>query len=112
MRPARRTAEARRRRPNPTNAATCQPTAGEMVVMGRVAAPFGIKGWIKVQCFTQSLDNLLEYPTWWLGQSGGWNENRLEEGTVHGRALIAKLEGCDDRDAAARMKGLEVAVPQ
>jgi len=85
---------------------------GEMVIMGRVAAPFGIKGWIKVQCFTQSIDNLLDYPAWWLGHSGEWDENKVEEGTVHGRSLIAKLEGCDDREAAARLKGLEVAIPR
>lgn len=84
----------------------------ELVVMGRIAAPFGIKGWIKVQTFTQSVDSLLDYPAWWLGRGGRWEERKVEEGGVHGRALIAKLAGCDDREAAARVKGLEIAVPR
>jgi 16S rRNA processing protein RimM len=83
-----------------------------MVVMGRIAAPFGIKGWIKVQTFTQSIDSLLHYRAWWLGVKEGWEERKVEEGGVHGRALIAKLSGCDDREAAARAKGLEIAVPR
>jgi 16S rRNA processing protein RimM len=80
--------------------------------MGRVAGPFGIKGWIKVQPFTQSIDGLLRYPVWWLGREGRWVESPLEEGSVHGRSLLAKLHGCDDREAAARLKGLEIAVPR
>jgi len=83
-----------------------------MVVMGRVAGAFGIKGWIKVQPFTEFTDGLLDYRTWWLAQDGGWGEIRVEEGAVHGRSLIAKLEGCDDRDAANRLTGREVAVPR
>jgi 16S rRNA processing protein RimM len=83
-----------------------------MVVMGRVGAPFGIKGWIKVQPFTHSLDGLLEHRAWWLGRDGRWGKSKVEDGAVHGRSLIAKLEGCEDRQAAARLKGFEVAIPR
>ncbi len=83
-----------------------------MIVMGRVGAPFGIKGWIKVQPFTQAVDSLLEHPTWWLGRDGRWERSKVEGGAAHGRSLIAKLEGCDDRKAAARLRGLDVAIPR
>jgi 16S rRNA processing protein RimM len=86
--------------------------SGAMVVMGRVGAPFGIKGWLKVQPFTQAVDGLLEHPAWWLGREGRWGKSKVESGAVHGRSLIAKLEGCDDRKAAARLKGLDVAIPR
>jgi len=84
----------------------------KMIVMGRVGAPFGIKGWIKVQPFTRTVDGLLEHPAWWLGRDSSWGRSRVEDGAVHGRSLIAKLEGCEDRRAAARLKGLEVAIPR
>lgn len=84
----------------------------KMIVMGRVGAPFGIKGWIKVQPFTQAVDGLLEHPAWWLGRDGSWGKTRVEDGAVHGRSLIAKLEGCEDRQAATRLKGMEVAIPR
>jgi len=83
-----------------------------MIVMGRVAGPFGIRGWIKVQPFTRSVDSLLGHGAWWLGREGQWGSSKVEEGAVHGRSLIAKLEGYDDRDAAARLKGLNVALPR
>ena len=86
--------------------------APDMVVMGRVAGAFGVKGWIKVQPYTESTDGLLDYPVWWLARDGKWDAGKVVEGTVHGRALIVKLEGCDDRDAAARLRGSEVAVPR
>jgi 16S rRNA processing protein RimM len=85
---------------------------GIMIVMGRVGAPFGIKGWMKVQPFTRAVDGLLEHRTWWLGRDDCWRRSGVEGGAVHGRSLIAKLEGCDDRKAAARLRGLDVAVPR
>jgi len=83
-----------------------------MVVMGRIAGAFGIKGWVKVQTFTQSIDGLLAYPTWWLSEGSTWRENKVEEAAVHGRSVIAKLSGVDDRDAATQLTGTEVAVPR
>ena len=85
---------------------------GIMVVMGRVGAPFGIKGWIKVQPFSQTVDGLLRHPVWWLGRDGTWGTARVEGSAIHGRSLIAKLEGCDDRNGAAHLKGLDVAIPR
>ncbi|MEW6313893.1 MAG: ribosome maturation factor RimM [Pseudomonadota bacterium] len=87
-----------------------------MIVMGRVAAPFGVKGWIKVQAYTEVLDSLCDYPVWWLGREGAtadaWREVPLAECAVHGQALVARLEGCNDRDAAAMLRGLQIAVPR
>ncbi len=83
-----------------------------MVVMGRVSAPHGIKGWIKVQPFTQEIDGLLGYPQWWLGQDGEWRERRIAESAVHGTVVLARLEGCNDREAAEALKGTEVAIPR
>lgn len=82
--------------------------------MGRVAAPYAVKGWIKVQPFTECLDSLLDYDFWWLGHEEGrrknWRACRVLEGKVHGQTLLARLEGVDDRDAAEALKGLDVAV--
>jgi 16S rRNA processing protein RimM len=89
-----------------------QALTNKMIVMGRIGGPFGIKGWIKVQPFTGGLDGLLEHQGWWLGRDGRWERIQVEDGAVHGRTLIAKLQGCEDRQAAARLKGLEIAIPR
>lgn len=83
-----------------------------MVVMGHVVAPFGVAGWIKVHSHTASRESLLEYPVWWLGRGENWREVRVAEGSVHGKSLIARLEGYVDRTRAAELKGQQIAVPR
>lgn len=78
--------------------------------MGRVVAPYAIKGWIKLQTFTEDLDGLLGYPVWRLGRNGNWREYRLLDGKVHGQTLLASLEGVNDRNASEALQGMEVAV--
>ena len=78
--------------------------------MGRIAAPFGIAGWLRVQVYTASIDNLRAYGAWWVGKGTQWRQFEVEGARVQGRALIAKLKGCDNRDSAARLRGSEVAV--
>lgn len=80
--------------------------------MGRVSAPFGVKGWVKIQPNTAAPRNLLSYKTWWVGTDGGWQEATVAEARVHGRTVVARLEGCDDRDAASALRGKMVAVPR
>jgi 16S rRNA processing protein RimM len=89
---------------------TRPPPPEDFVVMGRVAAPYAVKGWIKVQAFTQYLDSLLDYPTWWLGKQGQWRQFEVLEAKVHSQSLLAHLEGLDDRDAAEAITGWEIAV--
>ncbi len=84
-----------------------------MVVMGRIAAAYGIHGWIKVQPFTEYVESLLEYPAWWIGkEQGPWREVEVEQCEVHGKSLVAQLPLCPDRTAAEKLKGLLVAVPR
>jgi 16S rRNA processing protein RimM len=78
--------------------------------MGRVAAPFGVKGWVRIQVFTEALDSLLDYPAWWVGRDADWRERQVEEAELHGRTLVARLAGCEDRDAAAALTGAQIAV--
>jgi 16S rRNA processing protein RimM len=81
-----------------------------MVVMGRIAAPYGVQGWVKIQPFTEQLDGLLDYEQWWINEVSGWRECEVEEARVHGKALIAKFSSCDGRDAAFALRGKEIAV--
>ncbi|HYW03837.1 MAG TPA: ribosome maturation factor RimM [Gammaproteobacteria bacterium] len=80
------------------------------VVLGRVAGLFGVHGWVKVHSDTQPRENILEYPVWQLGDAGGWQARRLIEGRVHGKGIVAQLEGCDDRATAAALLGTRIAV--
>lgn len=84
-----------------------------MIVLGRIVAPYGVKGWVKVYSFGDDPAAWLGVQTWWLGASPDgdrWSPTTLEELRVHGKGLIAKFAGADDRTAAEGLDGLYLAV--
>jgi 16S rRNA processing protein RimM len=83
-----------------------------LVGMGRISAPFGIKGWIRVQPFTDTAGGLTNFSTWWLGSAGSWREHEVEQSQAQGTDVVAKLAGVNDRDVAAAFKGQQVAIPR
>lgn len=80
--------------------------------MGRISAPFGVRGWVKIQPDTEAPGGLLAYQSWWIGSGDDWRETAVAEARVQDRAVAARLEGCSDRDAAAALRGKLVAVPR
>jgi 16S rRNA processing protein RimM len=93
--------------------------APEFITMGRVGAPYGVRGWVKVHSFTEQNTNLLEYDPWYFllvpgsqgyAAPGGWTEAPVIEAREHGKGLVARFEACDDRDTAARFAGCEIGI--
>ena len=84
----------------------------DLVIMGRVVAPYGVFGWLKVIPDTEQFDGLLNYKTWWLGKDNDWRELAVKEAKAHNDVLVVKLQGIDDRDAALACKGKQIAVPR
>jgi 16S rRNA processing protein RimM len=78
--------------------------------MGRIAAPFGVRGWVKVKPYSEDPDALMDHPVWLLGRGEQWREVRVEDCRGHGEYLVALLEGVADRDAAETLAGMEVAL--
>ena len=87
-----------------------QAQADDLLVMGRIAAPWGVKGWLRVTSYTEVAENLLEYLPWFLSLQGNWTQIKPVNGKVHGKGLVIQLEGCTDRDAAAGLSGTEIAI--
>ncbi len=78
--------------------------------MGRIAAPYAVRGWVKIQTFTQDLDSLLDFPVWHLGKAGKWRQYKVVMAKVHSQSLVAQLAGVDDRSAAEALQGMDIAV--
>lgn len=84
-----------------------------MVIMGRIAAAHGLRGWVKIQPYTEYLDSLLDYKSWWIGhEHGPWREVKVQQSELHNKTLAAQLPDCPDRTAAEKLKGLLIAVPR
>ena len=81
------------------------------VGLGRIGAPFGLKGWMHVASYTDPPEALLGFPRWDLSRTGAsLTPRRLLEGRRQGRGLVVRLEGIEDRDAAASLTGVSVEV--
>lgn len=84
-----------------------------MVIMGRVASAFGIRGWVKIQPFSEYVDSLVAYKSWYLGhENGPWREVTVAQCETHDKTLAAQFPDCPDRTAAEKLKGLLIAVPR
>ncbi len=89
----------------------------DVVVMARIAGPFGIKGWVKLQTFTDAPDSLDAYASWLirdskLPASAPWREVVLEDFAVNVKGVVAKLEGFDDRTSVEGFVKFDVAIPR
>lgn len=81
--------------------------------MGHILGPFGVHGWIKINPYTEYVDSLMDYATWWLGRGDDqWREVRVIDGRVGDATLVVKLHECNDRAQAVELKGMLVAVPR
>jgi 16S rRNA processing protein RimM len=72
------------------------------IEVGRLGAAHGVRGWLRVQSFTDPPQRLFEWKRWWL-QSG--SEVTVLEARPQGNGWVARLEGIEERDAASRLTG-------
>lgn len=82
------------------------------VVLGRISGLFGVRGWVKVYSYTDPREAVLNYGRWLLSGKDGWQEATVAEGQRHGKTIIARIDGCVDRDQAAQLVGTDIAVPR
>jgi 16S rRNA processing protein RimM len=82
------------------------------VTLGRVSGAHGIQGWLKVHSDTSPRENILDYSPWHLVRSGRREVWKVSAGRLRGKGVVAKLAGCNDRDAAEALVGAEISIPR
>jgi len=82
----------------------------EFVCVGKVSGIFGVKGWIKVYSYTETRENILTYSPWTLTKGKESKEVQVIDGRRHGKTVVARLEGINDRDDAAELNGWEIFI--
>lgn len=70
------------------------------IIVGAIAGAYGVKGWVKVKSYTDPPVNILSYSPWLLGEGDDLRIVKVADGRLQGKALVARLEGIDDRDQA------------
>lgn len=83
-------------------------TAPSLVCLGAVAGAHGVKGLVRLKSFTARAEDIAAYGP--LRDAGGARRFELAlVGAARG-ALIARITGVEDRDAAERLKGEKLYV--
>ncbi|MCU7827751.1 MAG: ribosome maturation factor RimM [Candidatus Thiodiazotropha sp. (ex Myrtea sp. 'scaly one' KF741663)] len=82
----------------------------EMIIIGRISGLFGVRGWLKVFSHTSPREGILDYKTWYLKKAEGWQAHTLAAGQKQGKSVVAHFKGCNDRDQAAELVGIDIAV--
>lgn len=86
-------------------------------MLGRISAPYGILGWVKVQLFGDDPQALSGMPRWWLAAEEDapdamWQARALAGCKPHGKGLVVRLESVGDRNAALQLTGQYVGAPR
>lgn len=90
------------------------------ICLGRLGAPYGLKGWVRLISFTEPRDNLLTYQAFYArppvsvqaSVQGSQPERQLQmdAARVHGKGLIGHFRGFDTPEAVRELTGLELYV--
>jgi 16S rRNA processing protein RimM len=87
-----------------------------MVVLGRVTAPYGVQGWVRLHAFGDDPGSWRGIDRWWLGWEendfSGWCAYPLQDLRMQGKSWVAKLVGVDDRNGAEQLIGQYVGAPR
>lgn len=86
------------------------PSDRRTIVVGKIASPFGVRGWTKVLSYTEPPTGLLDYPIWQLKKQNTDRRIELLEGRQHGKFLVVKFDGIEDRDDVAKLTNALVEV--
>ena len=74
------------------------------VLVGSIGKPYGVKGWVKVNSYTEPSSNILHYRPWYLLAPG--KEHPLSSPTeitgdrLCGQHLVVQLENCTTPESA------------
>lgn len=82
----------------------------ELILVGKIGAPYGIKGWFKINTYTEIPEGIFEYSPWFVTINGQQQDVKVVEWRRHNKGLIAKFDKVDDRNQAEAWLHAEIFV--
>ena len=80
--------------------------APDSLVIARVGGPYGIKGWVRLISYADPRESILEYGTF----SSARGQLVLLDCRPHGKGLVAKFEGVEDRNTAESIRNTDLVI--
>jgi len=81
--------------------------ASETLIVGKIGAPYGVKGWVKINSYTEEQQGIFNYQPWLLSDG---KEYRVDQWRVHNKGLVAKLVGIENRNEAEDIKNADISI--
>jgi len=72
----------------------------DTLVVGRITAVFGVRGWVKVFSYTEQVEAVFDYQPLWIDTAQGRQQLVVDDWKRHGDGLVVHIKGVDDRDLA------------
>lgn len=80
------------------------------ITIGQLGKTYGIQGWLKVNSFTDPIDNLLDYSPLYYKQGEQWVTLPITDMRLHANSIVAHIEGYDTPESARLLTGTELAI--
>ncbi|MFT7773555.1 ribosome maturation factor RimM [Roseateles sp.] len=83
----------------------------DLIQVGRILDAWGVKGWFKVQAYSNQGDALFNAKHWFLKSDGpkpGRQTLKLLSVREHGEGIVASADGIIDRNGAEALRGWEL----
>ncbi|MSR10511.1 MAG: ribosome maturation factor RimM [Gammaproteobacteria bacterium] len=82
----------------------------QRIELGRLGKAHGIKGWLRLNSFTNPPDNICSYTTFATEIAGEWVALELDQFRMQGSGLVVHIKGYDAPETASLLTGKGVWV--
>lgn len=90
--------------------AAASTTAPEPLIVGRIGAAHGIRGWSVLRSLTDPPDNILSYAPLLIDGPDGWRTLTDVEFSRSGGKLLLRFNGNTDRNVAEALRGRQLGL--
>ena len=80
------------------------------VLIARIGAAYGIKGWVKLISFSSPKTNILDYRCYLTPQADSLVKLEIDQCKAQGKGFVAHIKGCDDRSQTQEFTGKDLYI--
>lgn len=84
------------------------------VLVGTIGKPYGIKGWVKVNSYTEPVSNILDYQPWYLEapRKSSFSPTLIEiiDSRLHGQQILMLFANCTTPESACLYTNYKIYV--
>ncbi|MES2998246.1 MAG: ribosome maturation factor RimM [Pseudomonadota bacterium] len=82
------------------------------VLVGSIGKPHGIKGWVKINSYTEPPTNILLYQPWYLSayEKEAFHPIEVQIHQIHDQRLVVKFENCQTPESARLLTNHKIYV--